>query len=166
MDRGTWWAIVHGVAKSQTWLTKTHIFDFKFHLSHNFTSLSHLLHGNLYLYHILPLSKTVWSPHIENKKVIVTPLYSWRNWVSERWNDADPVTWQWSRSVFVLSIHLLSTVLFVYLYFGKLLSWGLNGVLVLKVITDLIWTSSILYISHMANQIIAPVASMQTISST
>ena len=67
----------------------------------------------------------------------------------------------------VLSFHLLSTVLFVHLYFGKFLSWGLNGVLVLKVFTDLIWTSSyaMLYISHMANQIIAPMASMQTITS-
>ena len=23
MDRGAWWAIVHGVAKSQAWLSKT-----------------------------------------------------------------------------------------------------------------------------------------------
>ena len=44
----------------------------------------------------------------------------------------------------VLSFHLLSTVLSVHLYFGKFLSWGLNGVLVLKVFTDLIWTSSVL----------------------
>ena len=25
MDRGTWWATVHGVAKSQTWLS-THVY--------------------------------------------------------------------------------------------------------------------------------------------
>ena len=24
MDRGAWWAIVHGVTKSQTWLNKSH----------------------------------------------------------------------------------------------------------------------------------------------
>ena len=53
------------------WLTQT--FDFKFYLYHNFTSLSYLLHGN-YLYHILPLSKIVCSPHIERKKVTVTPI--------------------------------------------------------------------------------------------
>ena len=127
--------------------------------------LFHISFMAIYIYTIFYHFQKLFDPHIlKIRKWLLPPLYSWRNWVSERWNDADPVTWQWSRSVFVLSIHLLSTVLFVYLYFGKLLSWGLNGVLVLKVITDLIWTSSILYISHMANQIIAPVASMQTIS--
>ena len=25
MDRGVWWATVHGISKSQTWLTHTHI---------------------------------------------------------------------------------------------------------------------------------------------
>ena len=45
----------------------------------------------------------------------------------------------------VLSFRLLSTVLFVHLCFGEFLSWRLNGVLVLKVSPDLIWTSSILY---------------------
>ena len=29
MDRGAWWATVHGVAKSQTWLSNYH-----FHISH------------------------------------------------------------------------------------------------------------------------------------
>ena len=43
MDRGTWWAIVHEVAKSQTWLsaqTHTHIQHIEFYLEHRIHSES------------------------------------------------------------------------------------------------------------------------------
>ena len=80
------------------WLTQTYLI-----LSSTCIITLHLFHISFMaiIYIIFYHFQKLFAPHILNvRKWLLPPFYSWRNGVSERLNDADTVTWQWSRSVF------------------------------------------------------------------
>ena len=56
MDRGAWWAIVHGVTKSQTWLSNKHTYILLLFQIHILDSIGG--HGPLFI------SKFIFFPHL------------------------------------------------------------------------------------------------------
>ena len=88
MDRGAWWAIVHGVTKSQTWLsdsttTNTHVIEYCYSGAQScltlFDSMDCSLLGFAVLYYLLEFAQThvYWvGDAIQSSHLLSSPLSS------------------------------------------------------------------------------------------
>ena len=89
MDGGAWWATIHGVTKSRTWLS-----DFpSFYSQHN-VPLSGAIYGNFHAHILLKLFQ-----YIEQLCLILYYKYKQQKWWKQHLNLAFPSFTEWEQPI-------------------------------------------------------------------